>query len=114
MTRGMVSEELAARAGARMAMAFREAADAIDAALTPWTGQGESLGRAIDRARGALEDAEVWAAVAALTEGLRWYARGSHIGRRDSSDMRVDGDEVLRDRGDRAVEVLGRVWGHAD
>lgn len=42
-----------------------------------------------------------------LEEALGFYAEGLHIGYRDSSDMRVDGDPYVRDRGEIASVALG-------
>lgn len=41
-----------------------------------------------------------------VVDALRFYAEGRHVGVRDSSDMRVDGDEYVRDRGEVARAAL--------
>ena len=46
-----------------------------------------------------------------LRAALAFYAAGKHIGYRDSVDIRVDGDEYVRDRGDHARVALNSSTG---
>ena len=81
--------------------------------LRKWhTKHGCSYIRLLDEVDNQAAAIGMWKAeVERLRAALAFYAAGKHIGYRDSVDIRVDGDEYVRDRGDHARVALNSSTG---